>query len=208
MDRIPVCIRADDPISQLGVTAELRPRPEVRVVGADEMDEARVTVVVTGAVTEETPPVLRSVAAQMSEARLVLVTPEIDESDLVPVVEAGVMGVVRRRDATPERLVTVLQSAAAGEGTVPPDLLGRLLDQVGRVQRHVLGPRGLNVNNLTEREVQVLRLAAEGFDTDEIAAAVAYSARTVKQILHDFQNRFQLRNRCHAVAYAMRNGLI
>lgn len=208
MDRIPVCIRADDPISQLGVTAELRPRPEVQVLGREEIDEARVAVVVTAAVTEETPQALRSVAAQMSEGRLVLVTPEIDESDLVPVVEAGVLGVVRRRDATPERLVTVLQSAAAGEGAVPPDLLGRLLDQVGRVQRHVLGPRGLNFNNLTEREVQVLRLAAEGFDTDEIAAAVAYSARTVKQVLHDFQNRFQLRNRCHAVAYAMRNGLI
>ncbi|MGG7575959.1 hypothetical protein [Streptomyces sirii] len=119
MDRIPVCIRADDQISQLGVTAELRPRPEVRVLGADEMDEARVAVVVTGAVTEETPQVLRSVAAQMGEARLVLVTPEIDESDLVPVVEAGVMGVVRRREATPERLVTVLQSAAAGRAPYP-----------------------------------------------------------------------------------------
>lgn len=208
MDRIPVCICADDPISQLGVTAELRPRPEVRVLGADEMDEARVGVVVAGAVTDETPQVLRSVAARMSGARLVLVTPEIEESDLVPVVEAGVVGVVRRRDATPERLITVLQSAAAGEGAVPPDLLGRLLDQVGRVQRQVLAPRGLNFNSLTEREVQVLRLAAEGLDTAEIAASVAYSARTVKQVLHDFQNRFQLRNRCHAVAYATRHGLI
>jgi DNA-binding NarL/FixJ family response regulator len=207
MDRIPVCIHADDPISQLGVAAELRPRPEVLVLGADEIDEARVAVAVTGAVTDETLRALRSVA-KTSAARVVLVAPEIEESDLVSVVEAGVVGVVRRRDATPERLVTVVKSAAAGEGAVPPDLLGRLLDQVGRMQRQVLGPRGLNLNTLTEREAQVLRLVAEGCDTAEIAATVSYSARTVKQVLHDVQNRFHLRNRCHAVAYAMRHGLI
>lgn len=102
----------------------------------------------------------------------------------------------------------MIRSAAAGEGAVPPDLLGRLLDQVGRVQRQVLGPRGLTFSSLTEREAGVLRLVAEGFDTAEIATRLAYSPRTVKQVLHDIQNRFQLRNRCHAVAYAMRQGLI
>ncbi|MEU1626440.1 LuxR C-terminal-related transcriptional regulator [Streptomyces sp. NPDC020096] len=207
MERIPVWIRADDPISQVGVVGELRPRPEVLVLADAERDQASVAVVVTGAVTDQTLQVLRSVA-QSGGARLVLVATEIDEADLVSVVEVGVVGVVRRAEATPERLVAVVRSAAAGEGAVPPDLLGRLLGQVGRVQRQVLGPRGLTFNNLTEREVEVLRLVAEGFDTAEIAAKVAYSSRTVKQVLHDVQSRFQLRNRCHAVAYAMRHGLL
>ncbi|MGW7003976.1 response regulator transcription factor [Streptomyces sp. NPDC054933] len=207
MERIPVWIRADDPISQVGVVGELRPRPEVLVLADAERDQASVALVVTGAVTDQTLQVLRSVA-QSGGARLVLVATEIDEADLVSVVEVGVVGVVRRAEATPERLVAVVRSAAAGEGAVPPDLLGRLLGQVGRVQRQVLGPRGLTFNNLTEREVEVLRLVAEGFDTAEIAAKVAYSSRTVKQVLHDVQSRFQLRNRCHAVAYAMRHGLL
>ncbi|MCQ4045295.1 response regulator transcription factor [Streptantibioticus rubrisoli] len=207
MERIPVCVRADDPISQVGVAGALKPRPEVEVLADAELEQAKVALVVTGAVSEDSLRVLRSVA-QASAARLVLVTAQIDESDLVSVAEAGVVGVVRRGEATPERLVSVVKSAAAGEGAVPPDLLGRLLGQVGRVQRQVLGPRGLNFNNLTDREVEVLRLVAEGFDTAEIAAKVAYSPRTVKQVLHDIQNRYQLRNRCHAVAYAMRHGLI
>ncbi|MEU4496535.1 response regulator transcription factor [Streptomyces sp. NBC_00210] len=207
MERIPVCIRADDPISQVGVAGALRPRPEVQVLADTDMNQAQVALVVTGAVTDHSLRVLRSVS-QSSGARLVMVTTDIDESDLVSVAESGVVGVVRRGEATPERLVTVIRSAAAGEGAVPPDLLGRLLDQVGRVQRQVLGPRGLTFSSLTEREAGVLRLVAEGFDTAEIATRLAYSPRTVKQVLHDIQNRFQLRNRCHAVAYAMRQGLI
>ncbi|MGD3111389.1 response regulator transcription factor [Streptomyces sp. YGL11-2] len=207
MDRIPVCVRADDPISQVGVVGALRPRPEVQVVADTDLDEAKVVLVVTAGVSEHSLKVLRSVG-QASKARLVLVTTEIDESELVTAAEVGVVGVVRRGEATPERLVTVVRSAAAGEGAVPPDLLGRLLGQVGRAQRQVLGPRGLTFNNLTERESEVLRLVADGFDTAEVATRLAYSPRTVKQVLHDIQIRFQLRNRCHAVAYAIRHGLI
>jgi DNA-binding NarL/FixJ family response regulator len=207
VERIPVFIRADDPISQVGVTGALRSLPELEVLADTEMERAEVALVVAGAVTDGSLQVLRSVA-QTSGARLVLITAEIDESGLVLVAEAGVVGVIRREEATPERLASVVRSAAVGEGAIPPDLLGRLLGQVGRVQRQVLGPRGLNFNTLAQREVEVLRLVAEGFDTAEVAAKLAYSPRTVKQVLHDVQNRFQLRNRCHAVAYAMRHRLI
>ena len=84
----------------------------------------------------------------------------------------------------------------------------RLLDQVGRLQRQVLDPRGLAFTGLAPREVDVLRLIAEGSDTAEIARTLAFSERTVKNILHDVTTRLQLRNRSHAVAYAMRQGFI
>ena len=140
--------------------------------------------------------------------RLVVVAGRIDEADLVNVMEVGVAGVVRRSEATADRLVSVITSAAVGEGAVPPDLLGRLLTQVGRLQRQVLGPRGLAFSGLADREIEVLRLVAEGLDTAEIARKLAYSERTIKNVLHDVTSRLQLRNRAHAVAYALRNGLI
>jgi DNA-binding NarL/FixJ family response regulator len=102
----------------------------------------------------------------------------------------------------------VIRAAAAGEGAVPADLLGRLLDQVGRLQRQVLWPNGMTFAGLNEREIEVLRLVAEGFDTAEIAAKLSYSQRTVKNVLHDITSRLHLRNRSHAVAYALRHGLI
>jgi DNA-binding CsgD family transcriptional regulator len=49
---------------------------------------------------------------------------------------------------------------------------------------------------------------ADGLDTDEIAASLSYSSRTVKNILHSVTTRFCLKNRSHAVAYALREGLI
>jgi DNA-binding NarL/FixJ family response regulator len=97
---------------------------------------------------------------------------------------------------------------AAGQGEVPPDLLARLLDQVGRLQRQVLTPRGIAFSGLSERETQVLRLVADGHGTAEIAVRLCYSERTVKNVLHDITSRLQLRNRSHAVAYALREGLI
>ena len=48
----------------------------------------------------------------------------------------------------------------------------------------------------------------QGHDTSEIASRMCYSERTVKNVLHDLTTRLQLRNRAHAVAYAMREGLI
>ncbi|WP_383826475.1 response regulator transcription factor [Streptomyces sp. NPDC058486] len=57
-------------------------------------------------------------------------------------------------------------------------------------------------------EVDVLRLVAEGYDTADIAAKLSYSERTIKNVLHAVITRLQLRNRSHAVAYAMRQGLI
>ena len=61
---------------------------------------------------------------------------------------------------------------------------------------------------LAPREVEVLRLLADGLDTSEIAHQLAYSERTVKNVVHDVTTRLQLRNRSHAVAYALREGLI
>ncbi|MEV4197476.1 MULTISPECIES: LuxR C-terminal-related transcriptional regulator [Micromonospora] len=54
----------------------------------------------------------------------------------------------------------------------------------------------------------MLWLLADGFDTAEIAVKLSYSQRTIKNILYDVTNRFHLRNYCHSVAYALRNGLI
>ena len=100
-------------------------------------------------------------------------------------------------------------STDRGQATATaPDLLGRLLRQVGQLQRQVLSPRGLTFSGLTEREAAVLRLLADGYDTAEVGRRLVYSERTVKNIIHDVTSRLELRNRAHAVAYAIREGLI
>ncbi|MFD0343770.1 response regulator transcription factor [Streptomyces sp. NPDC127117] len=208
MERITVALRAQDPISQAGVASQLRTRPEVSVTEWGEAEASpRIVVVVVDAVDEAVLTMLRHIQ-RTSTSRTVLVTTDIDEQKLVSAAECGVAGVVRRSEATPEHLVQVIGTVARGEGHLPSDLLGRLLEEVGRLQGQVLGPRGLHFTGLAAREVDVLRLVAEGYDTADIATKLAYSERTIKNVLHSVMTRLQLRNRSHAVAYAMRQGLI
>ncbi|WP_433679874.1 helix-turn-helix transcriptional regulator [Nocardia sp. CA-119907] len=204
MDRTAVYVDAGDPISRAGLIAQLRTRTEVLV--ADDPARAVVALVVADTVDESTLQTLRRL--QRGSCRPVLVASDFDEKGLAAAVEAGIAGLVRRQDASAERLARAACAAARGEGTVPPDLLGRLLDQVGRLQRQVLHPRGLSLTGLSHREIEILRLVAEGDDTAEIAAKLCYSQRTIKNALHDITSRLQLRNRSHAVAYALRQGLI
>jgi DNA-binding NarL/FixJ family response regulator len=205
MDRVPICVCAHDPVSHAGVVSQLRQRPEVEIVDRDD-DRARVAVVAADAVDEDTLGLLRGI--QRGGCPIVLVVTAVDDAGLAAAVEAGVAGLVRRVEATPERLAHAVGAVARGEGTVPPDLLGRLLAQVGRVQRQFLQPRGLNLTGLSTREADILRLVADGLDTNEIATSLSYSERTVKNVLHDVTSRLQLRNRSHAVAYALKQGMI
>lgn len=208
MERITVVLRAQDPISQAGVASQLRARPEVAVVERDDGEPTpQVVVMVVDAVDDEVLRVLRNIQ-RTSTCRTVLVTTDIDEQKLVSAAECGVAGVIRRSESTPDHLVQVIGTVARGEGHLPSDLLGRLLEEVGRLQGQVLGPRGLHFTGLAAREVDVLRLVAEGYDTADIATKLAYSERTIKNVLHSVMTRLQLRNRSHAVAYAMRQGLI
>jgi DNA-binding NarL/FixJ family response regulator len=207
VDRVQVSVFATDPISRAGVAGQLRVRPELEVLPEAAQDGADVVVAVVDSTGEEGVRALRQVR-RSGPARIVLVAAEVDAADLGTAIECGAVGIVRRSEATSERLVQAITAAARGEGTVPADLLGRLLEQVGRLQRQVLNPRGLAFTGLAQREVAVLRLVADGHDTAEIARTLSYSERTVKNILHDVMVRLQLRNRSHAVAYALREGLI
>lgn len=206
-ERVSVYVQARDPISEVGVASQLRPRPEVRVLRADEAERAQVVLIVVDAVDENVLRQLRAVQ-RSGRSKAVLVASSLDDSALLAAVEAGVIGLVRRSEATPERLVQVITQACGGAGSVPSDLLGRLLNQLGSLQRQVLMPRGLTLSGLAAREVEVLRLVADGLDTREISDKLGYSERTIKSVLHDVCSRMQLRNRCHAVAYALREGLI
>jgi len=191
-------VHARDPISQAGVVAQLRMRPEIRVV--ETAPQAAVAVMIADTVDEVTTRDLRAMRKD-GQPRLMLVATTVDDAALVAAAEAGVAGLLRRCDASADMLVRTIVKVASGEGEVPPDLLGRL-------QRQVLAPRGLTFTGLTPRETEVLRLVAEGLDTGEIALRMCYSERTVKNVLHDLTTRLQLRNRTHAVAYAVREGLI
>jgi DNA-binding NarL/FixJ family response regulator len=205
--RTSVFVYADDPVSQAGLEQLLRLRSEIYVVASGQIDDARVAVVACEEVDDATTRTIRGIQREGCP-RVLLVATRLDEEGILTASEAGTLGMMRRSDATPERLAMVVAHVAEGRASVPTDLVGSLLAAVRRLQRgaslhHLEAPPALS-----DREREVLRLLAEGRDTFEIASTLCYSERTVKGVIHGITSRLQLRNRSHAVAYAVRNALI
>jgi DNA-binding NarL/FixJ family response regulator len=205
-ERIQVFVAACDPVSRDGVASQLRGHG-VELVDERGLDPDVVALVVVDEVDEQAARDIRSLRRRGIES-LVVVATRVDDAGLLAAVESGATGVLRRSQSSPQTLLSSIRAASAGEGSLPPDLLGRLLGQVGRLQRQVLSPRGLTFSGLTDREVKVLRLLADGLDTGEVGRQLFLSERTVKNVVHDITSRLNLRNRTHAVAYAVRQGLI
>lgn len=200
---VEISIHTQDPIMEAGVLAQLRPRPEVRIA-APNTEGRSIPVVVAESLDEVTLRLLRKLRHQ-DPPRTVLVVSQLREEELVLAAEAGVIAVLQRCHSTADRLISVILSASRGEGTVPGDLLADFLAHTGHLYRQ---QNRLLVSEISEREKQILKLAAEGYSTREIADCVSYSERTVKTVLNGLVIRLALRNRTHAVAYAIREGLI
>ncbi|MDH6578656.1 response regulator transcription factor [Kitasatospora sp. MAP5-34] len=205
--RVAVVVHAPDPISRAGAESQLKQCPGVEVLPEREARPGVIALLLADAVDATVTGALRRLV-RGGETRVVLVVDQIREGELLDAVECGVGTILWRREATAERLGRAVLAASRGEGDLPADLLGRLITQMGRLQRSVQGLPGFSPPGVSERECDVLRLIAEGWDTAEIAAKLSYSERTVKNVLHGLTTRLQLRNRAHAVAYAMREGCI
>ncbi|MFJ2788116.1 LuxR C-terminal-related transcriptional regulator [Streptomyces sp. NPDC093249] len=226
--RVAVTVHASDPLSRAGLISHLRHQPAIDVVPdqdcADLAGDGRdrtgtgcrdtapaVAVLLAERIDEPTTAELRRLLRGRDQ-RVVLIARELREPDLLAVVEYGVRAIIWRHQATEQRLLSAVQSAARGEGELPPDLVSRLLNQVGRLQRASTAGTSTGgavpLFGMAPREVDVLRLLAEGLDTRQISEKLAYSERTVKNVLHALMTRLQLTNRAHAVAYALREGYI
>ena len=203
--RVATFVAAADPITRAGLASQLR--NQGRLVLVDDADRAHVAVVAIEEIDDEAARRVRTLL-RAENLRVVVVSTAVDDAGVLRAVEAGACAILRRTEASPERLASVILGAREGHGTLPPDLLGALLHQVGSLQRNILQPRGILVNGFTEREIEILRLLADGYPTNVLADRLSYSERTVKNVIHDVTSRFNLRNRCHAVAYALRAGVI
>ena len=207
MEQIRVAVRAADSLTFVGLVSLVRSRPELSLLSPDDYAEADVVIVAVERLGSDAVAMLRQVVADIG-APVLLICNDITEAELLVAVRYRVVAILPRPAVTPDRLARSVLSAANGEGVMPPNLVGELLKHIERLQRDVLAPNGLNAAGLTPREIDVLRLMADGLDTNEIAGTLAYSERTIKNIVYGLTQRLNLRNRTHAIAYAFRAGVI
>jgi DNA-binding NarL/FixJ family response regulator len=216
--RTPVFIYAADPLSAAGAKAQLMGEPTIELVGPVDIDRARVALLVADAADEGVAKVARAIQRD-GVPQVVLVAARFDEAGVVMAVAAGVTGFLRRVEATSARLVQVIREADRGGCQLPEGLLRRaasvelhekrldVLELAGPVpERSAVGT--VAETHLTCREAEVMRLVADGYDTADVAEELAYSESTIKGVLAKLMTRLEARNRCHAIAIVLRQGLI
>jgi DNA-binding NarL/FixJ family response regulator len=204
MTRLVVAICSTDPLTVPGLACFLAERPDMAVVPAARVVAADIAVVAAPVVTAEVTAELERIAST-SNARIILVTDAVSESDLRMLVRCGVGSVLPRATVTAEKLVNAILMARR---SLAGSSLGALVEQLERVERGLMRPRGIGTIAFGNRERDLLQLLAQGLDTAEIAGRLAYSERTVKKVIRELLDRLELKNRAHAVAFAMRSGAL
>jgi DNA-binding NarL/FixJ family response regulator len=206
-------------MSAAGAKAQLVNQPAIELVGPADLDRARVALVVAEAADETVARVVRAIQRD-GISRIVLVAAHFDEAGVVTATAAGVTSFLRRVDATSVRLTECIREVDESGCCLPEGLLKKAAVAQARIESQPapvidLTDRGKDggVSTLTERqlaarETEVLRLVADGYDTTDIAEQLAYSESTIKGVLAKIMTRLEARNRCHAVAIVVREGLI
>lgn len=208
---VSVVVRASDPMNELGAASILSADGRLRLLAPADGALAEVIVVVEESIDHGVFEYLREVRTLSpfeSPPRCVLVTDHLQPDVLMTAIEQGMAAVLWRGSTDGDELVQTVFAVSQGSASLPPQVLGGLLTQLQRLRRDVLAPSGFTLSGLSPRERDVLRLLAEGHDTEEIAAELVFSTSTVKNVLRGVMTRCGLNSRSHAVAFALRTGAI
>jgi DNA-binding NarL/FixJ family response regulator len=220
--RTPVFVYASDPLSAAGAKAQLIGQPAIELVGPADIGRARVALVVAETADDSVARVVKAIQRD-GIAKVVLVAARFDEAGVVAAVAAGVTNFLRRGDATSAKLVDAISEADHAGCQLPEGLLKKAAAtqeafagrpaEVTPLSHPASEPAEGGVSTLTgrrlsPRESDVLKLVADGYDTTDIAVELAYSESTIKGVLAKIMARLDARNRCHAIAIVVREGLI
>ncbi len=146
----------------------------------------------------------RAITATGGPAVLILTTFDRDDY-LFEALRAGASGFLLK-NAPPEDLVAAVRTVAEGNGLLAPEVTRRVIAEFGRGRGAPAPPP--EIGHLTERELEVLRLLAEGLSNAEIAERLYLGEATVKTHVSNLLLKLQLRDRVKAVVYAYEHGIV
>lgn len=208
---IRVFVADDQSIVRNGVLALLATKADIQVIGeAANGQEAvagvlrlRPDVTLMDLVMPELDGIaaIRAIVAQWPAARILVLTSFATDDKVFPAIKAGALGYLLK-DSTPQDLVDAIRQVRRGEVSLHPTIARKVL-------RELAQPVGQSqeVDPLTERELEVLKLIARGLSNDEIAATLIISEATVRNHVSNILSKLHLASRTQAALYALRKGL-
>ena len=138
-------------------------------------------------------------------AKIIMLTISDEEADLYDAIKAGATGYLLKEISTDE-VATAIRAVADGQSQISPSMASKLLTEFNNLakqaQQKVLAPK------LTDRELQVLKLVAQGLSNREVAEELFISENTVKNHVRNILEKLHLHSRMEAVVYAVREKLL
>jgi len=145
---------------------------------------------------------IAEIKAEDPEARILVLTSFADDDKVFPAIKAGALGYLLK-DSSPQQLLQAIRDVHRGESSLDPVIARKLIRELNQPPDL---PR--TEEPLTAREVEVLRLVAQGLSNQEIAERMVVSERTVRTHVSNILDKLHLANRTQAALYAVREGLI
>jgi NarL family two-component system response regulator LiaR len=209
---IRVLVADDHTIVRKGIGALLATEPGIEVVGEAENGEEAVSqaerlrpdVILMDLVMPEVDGIeaIRRIMADQPEARIVVMTSFAGDDKVFPAIKAGALGYLLK-DSGPEELVQAIRQVYRGESSLHPMVARKLLQELAHPPERPPTP-----DPLTEREVEVLQLVAQGRDNREIAKELMISEATARTHVSNILRKLHLASRTQAALYALREGLV
>ena len=135
------------------------------------------------------------------DARILVLTSFAKDDQVLPAIKAGALG-YHLKDSSPDELVQAIRQVHRGESSLHPLIARRVLQELSRPSERPLTP-----DPLTPREVEVLRLVAQGLENREIAEKLVISEATVRTHVSNIMSKLHLASRTQAALYALQEGL-
>ncbi len=210
---ITVLLVDDHEVVRSGVSAFLASQPDFDVVG-----EAKSGTEAVNLALKHVPDVVlmdlvmakmdgveatRQVKNVSPRTKVVVLTSYHQDEYIFPALQAGAISYILK-DVKMDELADALRRAAQGEATLHPRVASRVIQELHGANREDLNP----YTELTEREMEVLKLIAKGLSNSEIAEDLVISVNTVKGHVSNILSKLHLADRTQAAVYAWQQGIV
>ncbi|WP_028400411.1 response regulator [Ectobacillus panaciterrae] len=207
---IKVLLVDDHEMVRMGVGAYLSTQSDIEVVGEAENGRKgielalllRPDIILMDLVMDEVDGIeaTKAIIKEWPEAKVVVVTSFLDDEKLYPVIEAGAASYLLKTSKASD-IADAVRATYEGETVLEPKVTGKMMSKMRQKQENYLH------DGLTERELEILLLIAEGKSNQEIADSLFIALKTVKTHVSNILNKLGVSDRTQAVIYAFRHQL-
>jgi DNA-binding NarL/FixJ family response regulator len=216
-DAIRVMICDDHALFRRGLIMVLESEEGIEVVGEAEDGEqaiARVADLAPDVVLMDVrmPRVsgidaTKAIATAVPAAKILMLTVSDEEDDLYDAIKAGATGYLLK-EISIEEVATAIRAVVSGQSLISPSMASKLLSEFTNLAKKADERQSVPTPRLTDRELEVLKLVAEGMSNREIAGELYISENTVKNHVRNILEKLHLHSRMEAVVYAVREKLL